>query len=44
MHDVVSKFSVLLLANLINKEENIIIQEVSLLQSKYPDISPEFPI
>ena len=31
-HDVVSRFSVLFPGNLINKEENIIIQEASLLQ------------
>lgn len=45
MNDVVSRFSVLFPANLINKEENVIILEASSLQSKYPDdISPEFPI
>jgi len=45
MHDVVtSRFSVLFPYNLVNKKENIIIQEASSLQSKYPDdISPEFP-
>ena len=33
------------MVNLMNKEENIIIQEASLLQSNYPDdISPGFPI
>ena len=48
MHDVASRFSVLFQANLINKEENIIIQEANSLQSKYSDgisvISLEFPI
>jgi len=43
MHDVVGRFLVLFPFNLINKEENIIIQETSSLQSKYPDdISPEY--
>jgi len=47
MHAIVSRFSAGLLfpANLINKEENIIMQEAGSLHSKYPDdISPEFPI
>jgi len=45
MHDVVNIFSVLFPVNLINKEENIIIQEASSLESKYlDDISQEFPI
>ena len=37
MHDVVSRFSILYLANLITKEENIIVKEANLLQAKYSD-------
>jgi len=45
MHEVVIRLSVLFPVNLINKKENIITQEASSLQFKYPDdISPEFSI
>ena len=45
MHDVSSRFSILLPANLITKEENIIVKEANILQAKYLDgISPEFLI